>query len=171
MRTYSLSVSVYFGKEGKMTGLEEASASGKPVGSLSVVVVKRSDHWELTGNALAVEMDDFGAPDTLADIDTRLAAELGTIGAVAKSDPCFDDYKAGDDVSLAYVLNHGGLALAYGDAIKDTFRVRTGRVSLEAATKVNTEAVIWASTSNPEAWSAFQSSKDMAALVAAYRGR
>lgn len=177
MKTYGLSVSVYFGKEGKMdvAAMQAAADSSSQVGSLSVLVRKHEDHWELIGNAMAVEMDDLGDPAAFAEADERVGAELGTIGSVSKTDPCAGDYKAGDAVSLAYVLNHGGLALAYGDAIKDTFRVRTGRVSIEAAVsaaaKVNTEAVIWASTTKPEVFAQYVATKDMSWLVGQYNGR
>ncbi len=146
MKTYTLTVFVSDSKLGTLSHdmLVQAAAdtrTGKSTGPLAVNVKHgpRSDKvadtgWHLSGNALAV---DFGDATDLAgyidEVNTRLAHDLGQIGSVSKSDPYADNYSSGQDVDVNYVLNHGGLPLAYGDAIKDTFREKKGRVGVATA--------------------------------------
>lgn len=146
MKTYALTVFVADDKLGTISKdlLVQAAAdtrTGKTTGPLGCTVKhgprseKVSDTgWHITGNALAV---DFGDAVDLAgyidEVNERLANDLGTIGAVSKTDPYADNYKSGQSVDINYVLNHGGLPLAYGDAIKDTFREKKGRQSVAVA--------------------------------------
>lgn len=133
MIAYRKSVNVSLSKTGQLDDakLQTALEDGKKHGSLNVVVTLSEDSKEyvLTGDARAVTIDDIYNTDDLSAVDDQLAKDLGTIGAVAKADPVCADYKSGEPVCLAYVLNHGGLPLAYGDAIKQTFAKQGERVS------------------------------------------
>lgn len=152
MKEYPLSVFVGVDKTKgfDVSVLNEAAKSGKEAGPLDVLVKFVTKDgvnigYSLTGNAIAVAPDDLLDEKSIASVNERLARDLGTIGSVQTDDPLHHEYEAGQDVDVTYVLNHGGLPLNYGTAIKNTFKVLSGRVN----TTDITMATLWFSANDP----------------------
>lgn len=148
------------------------AAVGVKTGPLNVVTriavdvdQKPLGGWYFTGDAVAFEQSDSDNP---AAVDAKLAADLGAIGRVADDDPVASDYKAGMPIDHVYVLNHGGLPLAYGDAIKSTFAKRGGRIDVTSALAAYSKAVAWAAVANPSLLAAVGTPEGQKALVDAY---
>lgn len=111
--------------------LQAAIDSQSKTGSLNVTASARKngkgelDGYNITGDAIAAEQSDFANVTATQSLDSRIGELLGDIGRVADDDPVAGDYKAGEPIDSVYLLNHGGLPLAFGDAIKATFAKRS----------------------------------------------
>jgi hypothetical protein len=116
--------------------------------------------YVITGERMVLQASDLESPEAIAKVNKRLAADLGTL----QRDSADSESVKGTPVDLIYVANNGGLALNYGEAIKDRYRVRKGRIDQHA---IN-QAMAWAVARNRLD---LLTAGDVNALVAAWRGQ
>lgn len=116
--------------------------------------------YVITGERMVLQASDLESPEAIAKVNKRLAADLGTL----QRDSGDGESVKGTPIDLIYVANNGGLALNYGEAIKDRYRVRKGRVDQQA---IN-QAMAWAVAENRLD---LLTAGDVNALVAAWRER
>lgn len=121
-------VSLFKGKELDTTVKEARKAIGTPSES--------EFYFSLEGDI--VYADDADIEDS-AEIDTKLADDIGWVGSKDK----------GRDCDLLYVINHDGLPLIYNKAYRDYFKTeQSGRASVSKATDLLMTATSWLVSTN-----------------------